>query len=360
MFVQPSWSWSSAPSSTPSPSLSVEIGDVSASGEAPVEPTYRNFAEEHQAPPIDPHAAAGLVPVGEPVAVGILLVVGDEAVVVDVERRGLRRDWSVGPVGVRVLIAVRVVQRVLAARREHPERVLVGHRQAVLIEVHRRVGPVERVRVRALARVGQRARVEVQRGLVLVAVGDPVAVGVELARVGLTPRLERVGEAVTVDVRSLRSCVRHACGRAGSGRGAAGRADLGRELRRREGLAEATCEDAQTEAVGAGLARRVGQEGKELGRDLHGQLRARCLGHLDEHGGLPAALEGERVAVLARAEVAAANRQRLADLHLERRDAADDRRLRRLLGLRAVRETRREHDEGECQRCGERVPAADD
>ena len=245
----------------------------------------------------------------------------------------------------RVLHAVRVAQPRQRARRHvahgvavAPQGLLVRERQRVAVVVAAGVG-VERVRVRPLAGVGQvlvrvlvLVVVEVLRRLELVAVLDAVAVAVGVARHGADGDLGGVGEQIVVVVRveavldavlvavavgALHDLVggRH---RPGDDRG---------ELGAGEPLAEARGEDAQAEDRRHGVAGLQREELLERRRDLHPQHLLRAHVRLGEHRTGALALEHHGVLRTSDEEVAAADRQRLADCDVLRRDRGDPRRL---------------------------------
>ena len=151
----------------------------------------RLLALEHARPPARDQTAVRLVPVAEP----SLSASFSSSVRMPSPSMssGVAPVGVVSTVGVRVLVAVRVGQRHVAAVRVQPERVLLDQRHAVAVEVAAGVGAVEGVRVGALAGVGQRAGVQIERRLDLEGVGDAVAVRVELAGVGLEAGLGDVG-----------------------------------------------------------------------------------------------------------------------------------------------------------------------
>jgi hypothetical protein len=291
----------------------------------------RRLVAEDLDPPGRRHAPVRLVPVRQPVVVDVLLVVGQEAVAVDVRPGRLRRHLD-GPAA--RLRAVAVEQREARAAVAHPGGVLVGEPQAVAVVVGVRVARVERVRIRALARIRQRARVVVERRLVLVAVGDRVAVAVGAARVGPDRQLQRVRQRVAVGVglqRQLRALQRAGrrgrsrISRSGSREDSRGQHD-GRQLARREAGAEALGEDPQAEARGALLAVvAADQHGAELARELDGEARSRRSVGLQEDGRRALAQEHDGVAASAGQEVSADDRKLGADLQSQRGDALDRR-----------------------------------
>src|SRR4051794_35130592 len=126
-------------------------------------------------PPVEDHGSVGLHPVRQAVAVHVALVVGELArvgrIVVDVEPRLVGRRRLIHG----VLRTVAVVEGKLVAAVANPGCVLLGQAHAVTVVIDVAVASIERVRIRALARIGQGTRVEIQRRLVLVAVLDPIA-----------------------------------------------------------------------------------------------------------------------------------------------------------------------------------------
>jgi hypothetical protein len=196
--------------------------------------------------------------------------------------------------------------------------------------------------------------VEVTRGLVLVAVLGPVAVGVGLAAVEPQAVLERVGQqvVVVVGVDAVGLAVAVAVGvRVGllglrRRRRLLGADDRGPRAAR-EALAEARREDADLKR---GRDRRAVLDEQDLLEPLREldpqQLRGALLSR-HEDGLRPPALEGNGVLVHAAAEVLAVDRQRLADEHPLRGDPLDDWRLG--LGICCGRAR-----DGGHQECGQR------
>src|SRR5919197_5551525 len=145
--------------------------------------------------------AANLVPVADPVAVHVEFVVGQagaagaqQAAAVGVQpglAAGDRQETLGGLVAIAVGGELAVDQHVRVVT--DPRRVLLELGEAVAVVVGAGVAAVERVGVGPFARVGQRAGVEVERRVVLVAVLHAVAVAVGVAGVGFDLFLEIVG-----------------------------------------------------------------------------------------------------------------------------------------------------------------------
>ena len=265
---------------------------------------------------------------------------------------GQRGPPASGDAGVdRVLVAVRVAERVERARRGVvdavgvlPQRLLLGEGQHVAVEVELRVG-VERVRVGTLPGIRQHlvrialvlVVVEVLRRLVLVAVLDRVPVGVELAGIRPDRLLGDVGQqvVVVVAVDAVLDAVVVAVAlvrRARPASAGAERRSAGERLRLVNLLPSFLDSTRRRKRVGTGLPALTTNcfwtEAGTITRSIF--LRAEV--GLDEDRPSAVALEHDRVLLAAWDEVAPADRQGLTDRNVKRRDLGDYRRLLLFLG----------------------------